>query len=123
MNQDEGYEAILLNLDIFAIRNKRYGLSEICHVTDLALIETQHQLIQQAFDEGLLADSIPQAIKQACDRLRKAYAGDFLADLLQESPEKVGTWAQTLHALSRLFPAVCLVCGRVRAARRPGAGG
>ena len=82
MNQEAGEEVIPPHLDIFAIRNKRYGLSEICHVSDLALIEAQHQLIQQAFDEGLLVDSIPQAIKQACDRLRKAYAGDFLADLL-----------------------------------------
>ena len=46
-------------------------------------------------------DSIPQAIKQACDRLRKAYAGDFLADLLQESPEEVGTWARRPFTLYR----------------------
>ena len=54
------------------------------------LLEAQHQLIQQAFDEGLLADSIPEAIKQACDRLRKAYAGDFLADLLHEFARRGG---------------------------------
>jgi len=94
VNREAGDEVIPPNLDIFAIRNKRYGLSEVCRVVDLTLIEAQHQLIQQAFDEGLLVDSIPQAIKQACDRLRKAYAGDFLADLLHESPEEVGTWAR-----------------------------
>jgi hypothetical protein len=101
VNHEAGEEVIPPNLDIFAIRNKRYGLSQICHVSDLAIIEAQHQLIQQAFDEGLLADSIPQAIKQACDRLRKAYAGDFLADLLQESPEEVGTWARRPFTLYR----------------------
>ena len=101
VNQEAGDEVIPPNLDIFAIRNKRYGLSEICQVADLATIEAQHQLIQQAFDEGLLADSIPQAIKQACDRLRKAYAGDFLADLLHESPEEVGTWARRPFTLYR----------------------
>jgi hypothetical protein len=94
VNQEAGDEVIPPNLDIFAIRNKRYGLSEICRVVDLAAIEAQHQIIQQAFDEGLLADSIPEAIKEACDRLRKAYPGDFLADLLQESPEEVGPWAR-----------------------------
>ena len=31
-----GEEAIPPHLDIFAIRNKRYGLSELCHVADLA---------------------------------------------------------------------------------------
>jgi hypothetical protein len=101
VNKEAGNETIPPNLDIFAIRNKRYGLSEICHVSDLATIEAQHQLIQQAFDEGLLVDSIPQAIKQACDRLRKAYTGDFLADLLHESPEEVGTWARRPFMLYR----------------------
>jgi hypothetical protein len=94
VNQEARYEAVPPHLDIFAIRNKRYGLAEVCFVSDLALIEAQHQLIQQAFDEGLLVDSVPEAIKEACDRLRKAYAGDFLADLIHESPEEVGTWVR-----------------------------
>jgi hypothetical protein len=101
VNQEAGGEVIPPNLDIFAIRNKRYGLSEVCRVADLAQIEAQHQLIQQAFDEGLLVDTVPEAIKQACDRLRKAYAGDFLADLLHESPEEVGTWARKPFTLYR----------------------
>ncbi len=101
VNQEAGDEVIPSNLDIFAIRNKRYGLSQVCRVADLALIEAQHQLIQQAFDEGLLVDTVPEAIKQACDRLRKAYAGDFLADLLHESPEEVGTWARKPFTLYR----------------------
>jgi hypothetical protein len=101
VNQEAGDEVIPPNLDIFAIRNKRYGLSEVCRVVDLAVIEAQHQLIQQAFDEGLLVDSVPQAIKAACDRLRKAYAGDFLADLLHESPEEVGTWVRKPFTLYR----------------------
>lgn len=101
VNQEAGYEAIPPHLDIFAIRNKRYGLTEVCVVSDLAVIEAQHQLIQQAFDEGLLVDSVPEAIKEACDRLRKAYAGDFLADLIHESPEEVGTWARKPFTLYR----------------------
>src|SRR6266568_6170470 len=101
VNQEAGEEVIPPNLDIFAIRNKRYGLAEVCRVVDLALIEAQHQLIQQAFDEGLLVDNIPEAIKEACDRLRKAYAGDFLADLLHESPEEVGTWVRRPFTLYR----------------------
>ncbi len=101
VNQEVGYEAIPPNLDIFAIRNKRYGLAGVCLVSDLAVIEAQHHLIQQAFDEGLLVDSVPEAIKQACDRLRKAYTGDFLADLLHESPEEVGTWARKPFTLYR----------------------
>jgi hypothetical protein len=101
VNQEAGNEVIPPNVDIFAIRNKRYGLSEICRVVDLAAIEAQHQMIQQAFDDGLLADSIPEAIKEACDRLRKAYTGDFMADLLQESPEEIGTWARRPFTLYR----------------------
>src|SRR6266702_5981412 len=88
VNQEAGDEVIPPNLDIFAIRNKRYGLAEVCRVADLAVIEAQHEIIQRAFDEGVLVDSVPEAIKQACDRLRKAYAGDFLAELLHESPEE-----------------------------------
>jgi hypothetical protein len=101
VNQEAGNEVIPPNLDIFAIRNKRYGLAEVCRVVDLAVIEAQHQLIQQAFDDGLLVDSVPEAIKEACDRLRKAYAGDFLADLLHESPEEVGTWVRKPFTLYR----------------------
>ena len=101
VNQEVGYQAIPPNLDIFAIRNKRYGLLEFCRVVDLAVIEEQHQIIQQAFDEGLLVDNVPEAIKEACDRLRKAYAGDFLADLLHESPEEVGTWVRKPFTLYR----------------------
>jgi hypothetical protein len=101
VNQEAGGEVIPPNLDIFAIRNKRYGLSEVCRVADLAVIETQHQIIQRAFDEGLLVDSVPEAIKQACDRLRKAYIGDFLAELLHESPEEVGTWVRKPFTLYR----------------------
>ena len=65
------------------------------------MVEEQHQLIQQAFDEGLLVDSVPEVIKEACDRLRKAYAGDFLAELLHESPEEVGTWVRKPFTLYR----------------------
>ncbi len=36
-----------------------------------------------------------------CDRLRKAYTGDFLADLLHDSPEEVGTWARRPFTLYR----------------------
>lgn len=101
VNKEAGYEAIPPNLDIFAIRNKRYGLLELCFVSDLSVIEAQHQIIQQAFDDGLLVDSVPEAIKEACDRLRKAYAGDFLADLLHESPEEVGAWVRKPFTLYR----------------------
>src|SRR5258708_15442640 len=101
VNKEVGYEAIPPNLDIFAIRNKRYGLLEVCFVSDLAIIEAQHQIIQQAFDDGLLVDSVPEAIKEACDRLRKAYPGDFLADLLHESPEEVSAWVRKPFTLYR----------------------
>ncbi|MFL5652831.1 MAG: helix-turn-helix domain-containing protein, partial [Ktedonobacteraceae bacterium] len=101
VNQEAGDEVIPPNLDIFAIRNKRYGLAEVCRVADLAVIEAQHQLIQQAFDEGLLVDTVPEVFKEACDRLRKAYAGDFLADLLHDSPEEVGTWVRKPFTLYR----------------------
>jgi hypothetical protein len=101
VNQEAGHEAVPLNLDIFAIRNKRYGLLEVCFVSDLAMIEAQHQIIQQAFDDGILIDSVPEAIKEACDKLRKAYAGDFLADLLHESPEEVGAWVRKPFTLYR----------------------
>jgi hypothetical protein len=101
VNKEVGNETIPPNLDIFAIMNKRYGLLEVCFVSDLSLIEAQHQLIQQAFDDGMLVDSVPEAIKEAYDRLRKAYAGDFLADLLHESPEEVGSWVRKPFTLYR----------------------
>jgi hypothetical protein len=101
VNKEAGYEAIPSNQDIFAIRNKRYGLLELCCVADLSVIEAQHQVIQQAFDDGLLVDSVPEAIKEACDQLRKTYAEDFLADLLHESPEEVGSWVRKPFTLYR----------------------
>jgi hypothetical protein len=70
VNQEVGYEIIPPNLDIFAIRNKRYRLLEICYVVDLAAIEAPHQIIQHAFEEGVLIDSVPEAINDVCDEMR-----------------------------------------------------
>jgi hypothetical protein len=95
VNKEAGSEVIPPDLDIFTIRNKRYSLSEVCSVSDLSIVEKEHRIIQQAFDDGLLIDSIPDAVYEACNRLRGAYkGGDFLSDLIQESPEDVGPWVR-----------------------------
>lgn len=92
VNGEAGYEAIPPDLDLFSIRNRRYRLAETCSAADLSAVEAAHAIIQRAFDDGLLVESIPEAVKEACDRVRGIYAGDFLADELKDSPDEFGTW-------------------------------
>ena len=95
VNRAVGHEVIPPHLDPFDIRNKQYRLASFCRVTDLCAIEAEHKIIQQAFDAGLLVDSIPVYVRRACVRLRKAYkAGDFLADLIADTSKELGSWVR-----------------------------
>src|SRR6266849_5002949 len=47
------------------------------------------------FNHSILSSpNRPKSFYWQCDRLRKAYAGDFLANLLHESPEEVSSWVR-----------------------------
>jgi hypothetical protein len=95
VNKAVGHEVIPPHLDLFDIRNKQYRLASFCRVTDLCAIDAEHAVIQQAFDAGLLVDSIPDYVRKACVRLRKAYkAGDFLADLIGDTSKELGSWVR-----------------------------
>jgi hypothetical protein len=95
VNRTEGREAIPRDLDPFDIANKQYRLASFCHVADLCALEAEHAIIQQAFDAGLLVDTIPDSVRKACLRLRKVYkAGDFLADLVGDTEKELGSWVR-----------------------------
>ena len=71
------------DLDIFALQKKKYWLPEYCRVTDLAEIEKQHQIIDQAENSNQLVNSVPEHVYIACKALINAYTGDFLEELLK----------------------------------------
>lgn len=83
---DFGQDILPANLDIFELAKKRYWLSVHCRVTDLAVIEEQHRLIEEAENGNQLINSVPDQIYAACTRLIEAYTGDFIEDLLVDEP-------------------------------------
>ena len=105
LNEEAGKEVMPPDLDIFAHRQRLYRLSEVCRVVDLQAIEAQHQVIEQARKEGLLVESVPEQIKQACERLLAAYPGDFLEELITDYLDDfepwVSSWARKPYTLYR----------------------
>lgn len=81
-----GEDVFPADLDIFELANKRYWLPKHCRVTDLALIEDQHSIIQLAEDCHQLVNAIPEYVYTACMALIRAYTGDFIEDVLAENP-------------------------------------
>ncbi len=80
-------------LDIFCHKHQMWWLSPSSKVVDLEVVEEQYQIIMEAKKQGMLANTVPEYVKVACDALIAAYAGDFLEGLIRYHPPDLRTWA------------------------------
>ena len=92
LNAERGAGILDPDLDIFKHKNKMWWLSPICDVKDIEMIEEQHRVIEEAKKRGLLVDTIPNHVYEACERLITAYAGDFLAEIILNNSDMFGPW-------------------------------
>ncbi len=95
LNAQAGLEAIPAALDIFANSQKNWWLAETCRVADLEIVKANYRVIEQAENGGLLANSVPEHIRDACESLIAAYKGDFLENLLRDYPYDFDPWTQS----------------------------
>ncbi len=101
LNADRGAVILDPSLDIFKHKNKMWWLSAICAVKDIEMIEEQHRVIEEAKKRGLLVDTIPDFVYEACDRLIASYAGDFLEEIIQNNSDMLGPWIRRPYTLYR----------------------
>lgn len=96
INEEAGRTLIPPNLDIFQAHQKRWSISPVTtRVTDLEAIEAEHAIIEKAVQDGLLVTTIPQTVKDACDRLIACYSGDFLESVLRDYEEEFDPWTSS----------------------------
>src|SRR5579885_25026 len=79
-------------LDPFVSQYGFWGLSDICRVEDLEIIEANHRIIALARKDGKLVDEIPEYVAEACEQLIGAYPGDFLESLIKKYPGEFRSW-------------------------------
>jgi hypothetical protein len=105
LNSEVGQQVIPPDFDLFEHKRQLWWLSPLCRVTDLEVIEAEHQIIEEARKNGALVNGVPEAVKAACDRLMAAYSGDFLEDIidnyLDEFEPWVNSWARKPYTLYR----------------------
>lgn len=105
LNAEVGQEAIPPDFDLFEHKRQLWWLSPLCQVPDLAAVEAEHRIIEEARKNGVLVNRVPEAVKAACDRLIAAYSGDFLEDIirnyLDEFEPWVSSWARKPYTLYR----------------------
>ena len=95
LNEQAGHEVVPPALDIFANGQKLWWLAETCRVPDLEAVETFYRVMEQAENAGQLANSIPEAVRDACESLIAAYRGDFLENLLRDHRYEFDPWANS----------------------------
>ncbi len=95
LNQQAGEQVLPLDLSLFANGHELWWLADGVKALDLDAVETEHRVIEQARRGGLLSARIPDFVKAACDRLLAAYTGDFLQDLLTQSPGDFDPWVSS----------------------------
>ncbi|WP_126632058.1 hypothetical protein [Dictyobacter alpinus] len=102
---DFGTDVFPTDLDIFELAKKKYWLPAHCRVTDLAILEEQHQIIEQAETSNQLVNYVPDAVYKACMTLINTYSGDFIEDLLVDDPyafdPPTDSWAREPFTLFR----------------------
>jgi len=110
MDAEQGEILLDPPLDIFAHRNQMWSLSPFCKVMDLDTVEEQYQIIIEAKKRGMLANTIPEYVKGACDALITAYAGDFLETLIRYHPPDLRTWANAWMREPITYYRDCYLC-------------
>lgn len=92
-------------VDFFQSEPGFYRLHASCQVTDLEMIEEHARTLQAARKEGLLDEkldgSIPDAVREVCQKLIDAYPGDFLQSLIDRFPDEFGSWVREPLTLYR----------------------
>ncbi len=79
-------------LDPFVNHSGFWGLSGICRVEDIEIVETNHRIITLARKDGKLVDDIPDHVMEACEQLITNYPGDFLESLITKFPGEFRSW-------------------------------
>jgi hypothetical protein len=79
-------------VDVFTNDAGFWGLSHLCRVEDLEVIQACHKVIALARKDGKLAEQVPDYVKQACDELIAGYPGDFLESLIKKYPGEFNAW-------------------------------
>lgn len=79
-------------LDPFVSDSGFWGLSDICRVEDIEIVETEHKVIALARKDGKLVDEIPEYVMGACERLIASYPGDFLETVIKKYPGEFRAW-------------------------------
>jgi len=92
INIPAGKTIIDPDIDPFVSDAGFWGLSEICRVDDLEEVERFSRVITRARKDGTLRNGIPEEIKQACDQLMTAYAGDFLETIINKHANEFRAW-------------------------------
>ena len=92
INKPAGREVINSDIDPFISNSGFWGLSDICRVDDLEIIENSYKVIALARKDGKLIEEIPEYVKEACERLIASYPGDFLASLIKKYPSEFRPW-------------------------------
>ena len=95
INEQAGQTVIPPGLDFFENGNKLWWLADVCRVTDLEAVEASFRMIEQADNSGILANSVPEEVNEACLALIDAYKGDFLGNLLKDYAEDFDPWSQS----------------------------
>ena len=80
-----------------------WWLSPLCRVKDIEMIEEQHLVIEEAKKYGLLVDTIPDYVYEACNRLIATYTGDYLQEILQNNSDMLGHWTHKNPSFLLLF--------------------
>jgi hypothetical protein len=92
INKPAGREVIRPDIDPFISNSGFWGLSDICRVDDLEIVESCYKVIALARKDGKLIEEIPEYVKEACERLIANYPGDFLASLIKKYPSEFRPW-------------------------------
>lgn len=79
-------------LDPFVSDSGFWGLSDICRVEDIEIVEAEHKVIALARKDGKLVDEIPEFVMGACERLIASYPGDFLETVIKKYPSEFRAW-------------------------------
>ncbi len=86
---EKGEPLLSPELDPFTNTHGGYWeLSALWFPTDLEVVQSYAQFIDDARGQGRLTSVIPDEVKSACDALIAAYPGDFLQEMIFTYPEE-----------------------------------
>jgi len=86
-------------------RGGYWALSALWFPTDLEVVQSYVQFIDDVRERGRLDSGISDEVKTACDALLAAYSGDFLQEMIRTYPEEFQplrtSWVREPHTFYR----------------------